>query len=131
MKLCVRNFLQEHLSRLLGDGGNLLDGVDHGSSAEIVGALGSGGGAGLLAGTNHGVLETRVDELVLLSSVDDSAALLRGQLAAGVGLDQGKELVLTGLLPLAGHTTETDVGQVLQPLWRRKKLQKKKSALAN
>lgn len=53
---------------------------------------------------------------MLLGSVDDGATLLGGQLATGVLLDEGQELGLASLLPLAGHTTETDVGQVLEPL---------------
>lgn len=107
--------LQEHLARLGGDSRDLLDGIDEGSSTEISVLQGSGG-TGLLAGTDHGVLKTRVDELVLLSSVDDSATLLGGQLAASVLLDEGQELGLASLLPLAGHTAETDMGQVLEPL---------------
>ena len=110
--------LKEHLSRLGGDGRDLLDGVGDGGGTEV-GVLGDGGCTSLLAGTNHGIFKTRVDQLVLLCSMDDSATFLGGQLTAGVFFHQCQKLALAGLFPFTRHAAETDMRQVLQPLWER------------
>jgi len=109
----------------LGDGqagisvdlANLAEGDDVGGgpegNVELVGNL-----EDLVQAADHGLLKTRVDDVLLRGTLKNllvQLLVLDGVDLGGI-LDQGEEVLLALLLPLLGETTEPDVRQVLKPL---------------